>query len=92
MAEETTELELPKGFSRQLLERSLSPRHQELILLPTEKCNFRCTYCYEDFVILLRWGSLTRPQMGEFEVAIGGHWQDVPKTAKSNRTANRAAC
>lgn len=22
-----------------------------LILLPTEKCNFRCTYCYEDFAI-----------------------------------------
>jgi uncharacterized protein len=23
----------------------------ELILLPTERCNFRCTYCYEDFSI-----------------------------------------
>jgi uncharacterized protein len=23
----------------------------ELILLPTEHCNFRCTYCYEDFSI-----------------------------------------
>ncbi len=22
-----------------------------LILLPTEKCNFRCTYCYEDFAL-----------------------------------------
>ena len=22
-----------------------------LILLPTEKCNFRCKYCYEDFSI-----------------------------------------
>jgi uncharacterized protein len=22
-----------------------------LILLPTEQCNFRCTYCYEDFAI-----------------------------------------
>ena len=27
------------------------PRHLELIVLPTEKCNFRCTYCYEDFAI-----------------------------------------
>ncbi|HKP37373.1 MAG TPA: radical SAM protein, partial [Pyrinomonadaceae bacterium] len=27
----------------------LNTRILELILLPTEKCNFRCTYCYEDF-------------------------------------------
>lgn len=31
--------------------RAVSPRFQELILLPTEKCNLRCTYCYEDFKI-----------------------------------------
>jgi uncharacterized protein len=29
----------------------LSPKVQQLIILPTEKCNFRCTYCYEDFQI-----------------------------------------
>lgn len=27
----------------------VSNRYFELIILPTEKCNFRCTYCYEDF-------------------------------------------
>jgi uncharacterized protein len=27
----------------------INPRHLELRLFATEKCNFRCTYCYEDF-------------------------------------------
>lgn len=30
---------------------SLDDRQLNLIILPTEKCNFRCTYCYEDFSI-----------------------------------------
>ncbi|MFN0008368.1 MAG: radical SAM protein [Planctomycetota bacterium] len=34
-----------------LVRRCLSPRVLGLILLPTEKCNFRCTYCYEDFAL-----------------------------------------
>lgn len=29
----------------------MDPRILELIILPTEQCNFRCTYCYEDFEI-----------------------------------------
>jgi uncharacterized protein len=40
---------LPNGFTRRQIAAAISPRIQELILLPTEKCNFRCTYCYEDF-------------------------------------------
>lgn len=28
---------------------SLSSRHLQLIVMPTERCNFRCTYCYESF-------------------------------------------
>ncbi|HSF14078.1 MAG TPA: radical SAM protein [Vicinamibacteria bacterium] len=27
----------------------LSSRRLHLIVMPTEQCNFRCTYCYEDF-------------------------------------------
>ncbi|WP_045520292.1 radical SAM protein [Neobacillus niacini] len=29
----------------------MSNKRQELIIFPTEKCNFRCTYCYEDYTI-----------------------------------------
>jgi uncharacterized protein len=39
------------GFSAQQIAGTLSRRIQQLILLPTEQCNFRCTYCYEDFVL-----------------------------------------
>lgn len=42
---------LPDGFTHRQLARAISPKIQEFILLPTEKCNFRCTYCYEDFEI-----------------------------------------
>ena len=30
---------------------TLDNRRLELFLFPTEQCNFRCTYCYEDFKI-----------------------------------------
>jgi len=33
------------------LARLVDSRAFELIILPTEKCNFRCTYCYEDFAV-----------------------------------------
>ncbi len=33
-----------------LKKMGISNRYFQLIILPTEKCNFRCTYCYEDFV------------------------------------------
>ena len=31
------------------IQLALDPNYLGLIILPTEKCNFRCTYCYEDF-------------------------------------------
>jgi uncharacterized protein len=37
-------------FEEELLS-SLATDSLHLILLPTEQCNFRCTYCYEDFTI-----------------------------------------
>lgn len=38
-------------FNDKVLAEALSPKLFHLIILPTEKCNFRCTYCYEDFAI-----------------------------------------
>ena len=42
---------LANGFTARQIAASLTPKFQELILLPTEQCNFRCTYCYEDFLL-----------------------------------------
>lgn len=36
-------------LSTEDLARSLSNERLHLILMPTEACNFRCVYCYEDF-------------------------------------------
>ena len=36
-------------YFKQQLRSALAPEELELILFPTEKCNFRCVYCYEDF-------------------------------------------
>lgn len=34
-----------------LAQQTLDPRVLDLIVFPTERCNFRCTYCYEDFLL-----------------------------------------
>ena len=34
-----------------VLRKALSPHRLHLIILPTEQCNFRCKYCYEDFKV-----------------------------------------
>jgi uncharacterized protein len=44
-------MNVPKGVSAAQWASCFSSGIQEVIILPTEHCNFRCTYCYEDFKI-----------------------------------------
>jgi uncharacterized protein len=43
---DSDELKRAGSLHRSLFERT---DHLHLILMPTEKCNFRCVYCYEEF-------------------------------------------
>src|SRR5688572_21841718 len=52
-----------ENFSHAQIASTLSNRIQQLIILPTEKCNFRCTYCYEDFLI----GKMKEPVRASIE-------------------------
>lgn len=38
-----------QGISETAWRKSFSSDRLRLLVLPTEKCNLRCTYCYEDF-------------------------------------------
>lgn len=44
----------------------LSSRLLHLILMPTEQCNFRCVYCYEDFSV----GQMARPVVDAVKALI----------------------
>lgn len=48
------------------LRRALYPKMLNLIIMPTEKCNFRCTYCYETFEI----GKMKRPTIDGVKALI----------------------
>lgn len=53
---------LPKNIAANALRTDLL----HLIILPTEKCNLRCTYCYEDFKV----GRITPSLMASIESLI----------------------
>ena len=67
------ETPLPNGFNKHQVAAALSPKLQELILLPTEKCNFRCTYCYEDFEL----GRMTEKTQRAIELFVDRRVPDL---------------
>jgi hypothetical protein len=64
-------------FSRNQIAGVLTPRFQQLIILPTEKCNFRCTYCYEDFLI----GKVKEPVLVGIERFLGRRIPELKELA-----------
>lgn len=57
MTRVNAKIEKRERIIRQKVLRSLSNAHLKLTLLPTERCNFHCVYCYEDFELgtMPRW-------------------------------------
>lgn len=49
-----------------LMDHLASSRHLHLLLFVTEQCNFRCTYCYEDFLL----GRMPEPVIQGIEALI----------------------
>lgn len=66
-----------EDLNRRILEavRAVSEESSGLIIMPTEKCNFRCTYCYESFE-----KGRMRPERVE---ALSAAIRDRVKTARS---------
>jgi uncharacterized protein len=44
-------MEIIKGFRKDEIKYSLRNDFFNMIIFPTEECNFRCVYCYEDFEV-----------------------------------------
>ena len=60
------------SLEKQIL-ASLDSTRLNLIILPTEKCNFRCFYCYEDFEI----GKMVRPIIDSLKKLIESRFEDL---------------
>lgn len=61
------------GFTSSQIASTLSNKIQQLILLPTERCNFRCTYCYEDFAL----GRMSKETQSGIEKFIAARVPDL---------------
>lgn len=52
---------------------AISSRRLELIIFPTEQCNFRCDYCYEDFAV----GKINREKVNAIKILIAKRMEDL---------------
>ncbi|MFI1396223.1 radical SAM protein [Streptomyces sp. NPDC020681] len=57
------------------LSSALTDQTLHLILLPTEQCNFRCTYCYEDFAI----GRMERETVEALKLLLNRRFADLQR-------------
>ncbi len=57
----------------QAIAQAINPKVLSLTILPTEKCNFRCTYCYEDFEL----GKMPRDVIDGLKRLISHRMADV---------------
>jgi uncharacterized protein len=53
----------------------ITDKYLHLILMPTEKCNFRCTYCYEDFAV----GRMSRDTVMGIKALLDRRANDLEK-------------
>lgn len=60
-------------LTEQQIISAISPGILDLHLLPTEQCNFRCTYCYEDFQV----GKMTNKVMNGVKNLIHKRMPDL---------------
>lgn len=60
------------ALNEEILE-SLRTDFMHLTVMPTEKCNFRCTYCYEDFVR----GAMSATTVEAVKRLISSRWPDL---------------
>ena len=51
MGHRKAQSDIDAALEQRLLMKILSNEVLEIILMPTEQCNLRCVYCYEDFII-----------------------------------------
>ncbi|EAZ88554.1 radical SAM protein [Crocosphaera chwakensis] len=63
------------SLTKLLVKKALDPNYLNLILFPTERCNFRCIYCYENYQM----GGMTSEIVASIKKLISVRVPDLKK-------------